>query len=54
MRNIEFVPSAFEEYLRWIDTDRRTAHGVHNLFSLRPDRFRCKDKFPGMIKYLYI
>ena len=25
MRNIEFVPKAFEEYRQWIDRDRKTA-----------------------------
>ena len=25
MKNMEFVPKAFEEYRKWIETDRRTA-----------------------------
>ncbi len=31
MRNIEFVPSAFKEYQRWIETDRRIALKIGDL-----------------------
>jgi len=31
MRNIEFVPKAFKEYLKWIETDRKTALKIGDL-----------------------
>jgi len=31
MRNIEFVPDAFEEYLQWINSDRRIALRIGDL-----------------------
>ena len=31
MRNIEFVPRAFEEYQYWIQTDRKTALRIGDL-----------------------
>jgi toxin YoeB len=31
MRNIEFVPKAFKEYLNWIETDRKTALKIGDL-----------------------
>ena len=31
MRNIEFVPKAFNEYKKWIETDRRTALRISDL-----------------------
>jgi toxin YoeB len=31
MRNIEFVPKAFEEYQNWIETDRKTALRIGDL-----------------------
>jgi toxin YoeB len=31
MRNIEFVPPAFKEYQRWIETDRRIALRIGDL-----------------------
>lgn len=31
MRNIEFVPKAFEEYRQWIETDRKTALRIGDL-----------------------
>ncbi len=31
MRNIEFVPKAFKEYLYWIETDRKTALKIGDL-----------------------
>jgi len=31
MRNIEFIPDAFNEYQRWIETDRRIALKIGDL-----------------------
>lgn len=31
MRNIEFVPSAFKEYLEWIETDRKISLRIGDL-----------------------
>lgn len=31
MRNIEFIPKAFNEYRNWIETDRRTALRISDL-----------------------
>lgn len=31
MKNIEFVPDAFNEYRRWIETDRRVALRISDL-----------------------
>ncbi len=31
MKNIEFVPGAFEEYRQWIETDRKTALRIGDL-----------------------
>ena len=31
MRSIEFVPDAFNEYQRWIETDRRVALKIGDL-----------------------
>jgi len=31
MKQIEFVPAAFEEYQQWIETDRRTALRIGDL-----------------------
>lgn len=33
MRNIEFVPKAFNEYKNWIATDRRTALRISDLIN---------------------
>ncbi len=33
MRNIEFVPKAFDEYKNWIQTDRRTALRISDLIN---------------------
>ncbi len=33
MRNIEFVPKAFFEYRKWIETDRRTALRISDLIN---------------------
>jgi len=33
MRNIEFVPKAFNEYKKWIETDRRTALRISDLIN---------------------
>jgi toxin YoeB len=31
VRNVEFVPDAFQEYLTWIETDRRVALKIGDL-----------------------
>ena len=31
MRNVEFVPAAFKEYLHWINNDRKTALRIGDL-----------------------
>ena len=31
MRNIEFVPKAFKEYLNWVETDRKIALKIGDL-----------------------
>ncbi len=31
MRNIEFVPAAFEEYKKWVEVDRKTALRISDL-----------------------
>ena len=33
MRNIEFVPKAFNEYKKWIETDRRTALRISDIIN---------------------
>jgi toxin YoeB len=33
MRNIEFIPKAFNEYRNWIETDRRTALRISDLIN---------------------
>ncbi len=45
MRNIEFVPKAFKEYLNWIETDRKTALKIGDLI-----RDTLRDPFTGLGK----
>lgn len=45
MRNIEYVPKAFKEYLNWIETDRKTALKIGDLI-----RDTLRDPFPGLGK----
>jgi toxin YoeB len=45
MRNIEFVPKAFEEYQYWIETDRKTALRIGDLI-----RDILRDPFAGLGK----
>jgi toxin YoeB len=45
MRNIEFVPKAFEEYKKWIETDRKTALRISDLI-----RDILRDPFTGIGK----
>ena len=45
MRNIEFVPKAFEEYKEWIQTDRKTALRIGDLI-----RDILRDPFTGIGK----
>jgi len=42
MRNIEFVPKAFEEYQEWINTDRKIALRIGDLI-----RDILRDPFNG-------
>ncbi len=42
MKNIEFVPKAFEEYSQWIDKDRKTALRIGDLI-----RDILRDPFTG-------
>ena len=45
MRNIEFVPKAFQEYQDWIGTDRKTALRIGDLI-----RDILRDPFNGIGK----
>jgi len=45
MRSIEFVPDAFNEYQRWIETDRRIALKIGDLI-----RDILRNPFSGMGK----
>jgi len=45
MRNIEFVPEAFEEYREWMSNDRRTALRIGDLI-----RDILRDPFSGIGK----
>ncbi len=45
MKNIEFVPKAFEEYSQWIDKDRKTALRIGDLI-----RDILRDPFTGIGK----
>lgn len=45
MRNIEFVPKAFDEYKDWILTDRKTALRISDLI-----RDILRDPFTGIGK----
>lgn len=45
MRNIEFVPKAFKEYLNWIETDRKMALKIGDLI-----RDTLRDPFTGLGK----
>jgi len=45
MKNIEFVPKAFEEYNEWIDVDRKTALRIGDLI-----RDILRDPFKGIGK----
>lgn len=45
MKNIEFLPDAFIEYQRWIETDRRTALKIGDLI-----RDILRTPFSGMGK----
>jgi toxin YoeB len=45
MRNIEFVPEAFKEYLEWVETDRKTALRIGDLI-----RDILKNPFEGIGK----
>ena len=39
MRNIEFIPDAFTEYQRWIETDRRIALKIGDLIDILRNPF---------------
>jgi len=45
MRNIEFLPEAFQEYRRWVDTDRRTAIRIGDII-----RDILRDPYSGIGK----
>lgn len=45
MRNIEFVPKAFEEYQKWIETDRKIALRIGDLI-----RDMLRNPFTGIGK----
>jgi len=45
MRNIEFVPDAFVEYLEWVERDRKTAMRIGDLI-----RDILRDPFEGLGK----
>ncbi len=49
MRNIEFVPKAFEEYRQWIDRDRKTALRIGDLIRIILTR-----PFPYLKKYFQL
>jgi toxin YoeB len=45
MKNIEFVPKAFDEYRRWVETDRKIAIRISDLI-----RETIKSPFDGLGK----
>lgn len=53
MRNIEFVPKAFEEYQEWISTDRKIALRIGDLIrDILGDPFNGIGK-PEPLKYQF-
>ena len=53
MRNIEFVPKAFQEYQNWIETDRKTALRIGDLIrNILHDPFAGLGK-PEPLKYQF-
>lgn len=53
MRNIEFLPKAFEEYKKWIETDRKIAIRIGDLIlDARKNPFEGIGK-PEPLKYQF-